>query len=127
VTSLFCAITLAPEILGNSSNNIEGDNTVNKALTLVAFIMDATFAVALALFCVAHFYMASKNQTSLEDSKQSKRYDLGWYENMQTVFGVDHWTWFIPHHISPTLGDGVHWKLSDGTWEGFADSATSTV
>ena len=93
---------------------------MDRALALMAFIMDATFAVALALFSVAHFYMAARNQSSLEDSKFSKRYDLGWRQNMQTVFGLDSRLWFLPLH-STLLGDGVHWKLADGSWDGHAE------
>jgi len=83
--------------------------------------MDVTFAIALSMFSIAHFYMAAKNQTSLEDGKSSKRYDCGWRENMKTVFGENMRLWFVPVHAEQLKADGVHWKLHDGSWDGWAD------
>jgi len=120
LTSAFAALTLGPYALGYITVTETG-GAVQKAMALMAFIMDVTFAIALSLFVVAHFYMAAKNQTSLEGERESRRYNRGWKKNMQSVFGKDPRFWFVPMHRSQLVGDGIHWPLGDGSWDGHAD------
>jgi hypothetical protein len=124
LTCTFAAATLGPYALSFTSEQDtarkEGE-PFYKALSLMAFIMDVTFAIALALFSFGHFYMVARNQTSIEDSRTAKRFDRGWRENMKTVFGSDPRLWFIPTHSNPLIGDGVHWRLHDGSWDGLPE------
>lgn len=120
LTCIFSAITLGPYAISINNNPDPADHT-NRALCLMAVIFDVTFAIALLLFAIGHFYLAMKNQTSIEDSKSSKKYDRGWYENMQSVFGKDPRFWLIPVYRTGPEGDGVHWLLSSGIWDGHAE------
>jgi hypothetical protein len=122
LTCAFAAVSLGPSAFSARQDTSSNGDATNRALALMAFIMDATFSIALSLFTFGHCYMAAKNTTSLEDSSESKRYDLGWKENLKTVFGQDPRFWLLPWHKSQLLGDGVHWKLQDGSWIGFPTS-----
>lgn len=127
LSSTFAAITLAPYALrlNRKVDRNSYESVTNRALALMAFIMDTTFAIALSLFTFGHFYMASQNTTSLEGAAESQKYNLGWRNNLRTVLGMDAKYWFVPIHKSPLLGDGVHWLLANGTWDGHATKGSS--
>ena len=120
LTSAFAAITLGPHAIAVDRQDGENDS-VGRAFLLMAFIMDVTFAIALSLFSMGHFYLAYYNQTSLEDYQASKRYDCGWRSNLCSVFGNDSRLWLLPTHYGGLFGDGVHWRLNDGSWDGQAE------
>lgn len=122
LASAFAAAVLGPIALQKVQIKAGGSSNMRmNAVVLMAFILDCTFAFALCIFSITHIYMAVKNQTSIEDSYVSRRYDRGWRENLKTVFGSDWRLWALPIYGQGPMGDGVHWQLSDGTWDGFVD------
>jgi len=118
ITCAFSAATLGPSALSFDTDANATAKPLYRALALLAVIMDISFTIALMLFSLVHFYLAAKNLSSLEDSKVSMRYDCGWYVNMTTVFGKDSRFWLLPSHFSQLEGDGVYWRLRDGSWDG---------
>lgn len=123
LASAFAAWELYPHAFAgiDTSRRSPGKDIKMSAICLMAVVLDATFALALLAFSLSHLYMAAKNQTSIEDSSFSKRYDRGWRENLKTVFGQDWRVWALPVYAQGPMGDGVHWQLADGSWDGFAD------
>jgi hypothetical protein len=87
-------------------------------MSYLAMIVDATFALALLFFAGVHWYMASRNQTSIEGYDSSKMYDLGASQNLKTVFGENRRYWFLPVFHHGPLGDGVHWETIHGNLDG---------
>ncbi|KAH9259984.1 hypothetical protein BASA81_001745 [Batrachochytrium salamandrivorans] len=123
VASGFAAWVLYPHAFAgiDLSRRTGGKDVKMSAICLMAVVLDITFTLALSVFSLSHLYMAMRNQTSIEDSSFSKRYDRGWRENLKTVFGQDWRMWALPIYAQGPMGDGVHWQLVDGTWDGFAD------
>jgi len=72
----------------------------------------------LLLFTGAHWYMAAKNQTSIEDYHASMPYDLGPRRNLDTVLGAWLLLWLVPY--GRPCGDGIRWEGRDGTVYGKA-------
>jgi palmitoyltransferase len=99
------------------------ESTSVDIMTLMASLIDAVFAVSLTLFCAAHVWMATRNQTTIESASYSRPYRLDWRRNMESVFGRNRWHWVLPVYGEGPAGDGVHWPLQDGSWAGLASEA----
>lgn len=84
----------------------------------MAVIFDAVFAVALFLFGGLHWYLALRNQTSVEGYDRSQKYDLGYRRNLETVFGRNRLYWLLPVYHEGPVGDGVHWETVHGNIDG---------
>lgn len=76
-------------------------------MSFVAIVFDVIFAIALAFFSIAHWWMASKNQTSVEGYGSSHSFDLGWKRNFEIIFGKKKYSWFLPFYFNGPDGDGI--------------------
>uniref|UniRef100_A0A6I8R5F6 Palmitoyltransferase n=1 Tax=Xenopus tropicalis TaxID=8364 RepID=A0A6I8R5F6_XENTR len=87
-------------------------NTESKVPIIVLFVLTALFSLFLFLFFLAHFPLATWNQTAREnsdDNDESNPYDLGCSKNLRQVFGNEKRYWFLPTFSS--LGDGSSFPM----------------
>ncbi|GMH21767.1 hypothetical protein Nepgr_023609 [Nepenthes gracilis] len=72
----------------------------NIAMMFLAFVLNLAFSLSLICFLVMHASLLSSNTTTIEvhEKKQAVRwkYDLGWKENFEQVFGKKKALWFLP-------------------------------
>jgi len=73
-------------------------------------------SAVLTPFCTFHFWLLSRNMTTIEFCEHRGRgasgfespYDLGWVHNVESVLGKDMYLWFFPTGGPP--GDGLSWQ-----------------
>ncbi|EZG86310.1 putative DHHC domain protein [Gregarina niphandrodes] len=85
----------------------------------------AVLLAGLIPFTRFHWHLLVVNSTTIEtmdvaNRTEDSRYDLGALRNIQQVFGVTSWLWWLPMHVylSCPQGDGVRWRrhyLATGT------------
>lgn len=73
---------------------------LNIVVVFLACVLNLAFALSLLCFIVMHASLVSSNTTSVEvyERKKSARwkYDLGWKQNIEQVFGSTKALWFFP-------------------------------
>lgn len=84
---------------------------------MVGYITTSSFAFALAIFVMLHFYLIAKGRTTIEmyelgDPIRARRvlqYDLGLAKNISSVCGTVPLCWFFPTRAF-IEGDGTRWE-----------------
>ncbi|KAL3832815.1 hypothetical protein ACJIZ3_007551 [Penstemon smallii] len=70
------------------------------AVIFLAFVVNLAFALSLLCFVVMHASLLLSNTTSVEVHEKRKdvrwKYDLGWKNNIEQVFGTKKMLWFFP-------------------------------
>ena len=97
---------------------LDVSDTSLAVMTLMGALLDAIFGVVLTCFCAAHLWMAARNQTSIEGQSASHSYRLSVERNLEQVFGADKRLWLLPVWGEGPVGDGVHWPLAGGGFDG---------
>jgi hypothetical protein len=62
--------------------------------------------------------MAMRNQTSIEGPIASQPYRLSIERNLEQVLGANKRLWLLPIWGQGPVGDGVHWPLASGGFDG---------
>ncbi len=97
---------------------VDVSDTSLAVMTLMGALLDAIFGVVLTCFFAAHIWMATRNQTSVEGPIASHSYRLSVERNLEQVFGADKRLWLLPVWGQGPVGDGVHWPLAGGGFDG---------
>ncbi|XP_039007361.1 probable protein S-acyltransferase 14 [Hibiscus syriacus] len=89
-------------------NDGEIDETpVSLVATFITFVLNLAFALSILGFLIMHIALVGGNTTTIEayENKTSPkwRYDLGWKNNFQQVFGLEKKFWFIPVYSEEDL------------------------
>ncbi|XP_050529166.1 palmitoyltransferase ZDHHC15-like [Daktulosphaira vitifoliae] len=98
--------------------NLETQEKPYKIHIILLFTIASLLSVTLFSMLVYHIYLLSKNCTTLEsfrppkfmESYDKNGFNLGFYRNIQEVFGKNILLWFIP--LFTSLGDGVTFELN---------------
>ena len=73
-----------------------------------------------------HLKLAYYNQTTIESD--TTEYDVGWRNNLESIFGDNPWLWLIPVVGKGPIGDGIHWPQNgDPDGEGDVDLGRRAV
>merc|ERR1719369_2396301 len=73
-----------------------------------AAVMSASFSLALGTLFCSHLWLHMYNLTTVEVGKWGRNeYNLGWWRNIQQVFGAPEIGWVLPIRASRPLGDGL--------------------
>ncbi|KMT20233.1 hypothetical protein BVRB_1g002370 [Beta vulgaris subsp. vulgaris] len=77
----------------------------NLSVTVLAFVLNLAFALSLLCFVIMHATLVWSNTTTIEVSEKKRdkkeraskwKYDLGWKQNFEQVFGMKKALWFFP-------------------------------
>jgi len=114
VLLLLWTLMLAIETLVCGSYHIYDRVTKPKPTVLDYYIVAVTFLAVVVLlvllpFTGTHLGLILRNSTTLEHLEKRSRYanpyHLGWYKNIQQVFGANPFFWLLP--VGTYQGDGV--------------------
>lgn len=110
--------TIAPFIQVWSGNDVEGYKESGFRLQLIlVFLVASVFSVSLVFLFGLHFYLISKNRTTIElygspvissVGQYKDAFNLSCMQNWQQVCGKSCWQWFIPIKINPPECDNGH-------------------
>jgi hypothetical protein len=87
----------------------------------MAALIDVIFSIAMFFFAAVHWWMAARLQTTIEGPQTSRPFNLGIRRNIEVHFGRDPRLWLLPVWGDGPSGDGVHWQLVDGSWDGISE------
>ena len=82
----------------------------------VAFISSTCLIGLLLLGALLGYHVINmlNGQTTYEKSHRIRDFDIGWRQNVMTVFGERmHIAWLCPLITSPLYGDGIHFKTKE--------------
>ncbi|GAB2291107.1 hypothetical protein Dimus_025364 [Dionaea muscipula] len=101
-------LVLLPSIIklfGKSKNHFSSPGNI--AINFLAFVLNLAFSISLLCFLVMHASLLLSNTTTIEVYEKKKavqwKYDLGWRNNFEQVFGKQKALWFFPMYSKDDL------------------------
>ena len=81
-------------------------------MMLVTGIMALGFSLSIGFLLGFHVYLLSGNRTTIEDHYKNAHhpYNVGFWRNVEAVFGTNRWLWLLP--VETTPGDGINFLVS---------------